>query len=84
VLHHCGEDRSAHLIRHRQLAIQYRDLGIHLSNKSSGQFQKPMKLMFLPGHEPAVPSIDQRQGSEAVVLDLEHPVWIVKWLRLLA
>jgi hypothetical protein len=39
--------------------------------------------MFLPGKQSALPLLDDRQGSKAIVLDFEDPVPVVEGLGLL-
>jgi hypothetical protein len=39
------------------------------------------ELVFLPGKEPALPMLDDRQGAKAIVLDLIDPIPIIERLR---
>ena len=78
-----SKDASAHVIGDDQLAIQDGRLRMDLFHQCRSKVLIAGELVFLPGKEPALPLLDDRQGAKAIVLNFIDPVPVIEGLGLL-
>jgi hypothetical protein len=81
-LQHRCDLSQANMLGNREIAVQNRGLGGYLWGERRGKIPQPVKFPFVQRNEPALSSLNNRQGSEAVMFDLENRVWIIEWIRL--
>ena len=66
------------MIGHTEFAVENRTVRMNFFDQRRTEVTMPRESMFPAREEPAVILLDDGQGSEAVVLDLVDPVWIIK------